>query len=164
MSKVNDPISRPAGLAPREPLGARPVAAAGFVAGIVYAWIEAIFRILGTKTTFASHYRLWQPRDGFITAMWLTGMAVALVVFLVLGFVIWKRREHVGTLRVWTLLFVGSAISAPLLGEIGTPAGTVSATGTTSAAPVDALAWVVFFLVVIAVAVALARTRHLHRS
>lgn len=164
MSKVNNPISYPTSATSHEPLGARPVAAAGFAAGMVYAWTETIFRILGTETTFASYYRLWQPRDGFITAMWLTEIVAGLVVFLVLGFVIWKHHEYVGKLRTWALLFMGSAISAPLLGEIGTPVGTTSPTGTTSAVPVDIFAWLVFFLVVVAVALALAWPRYSRHS
>ena len=121
--EVRTPTAEVRPIAKGRRLGATPVAAAGFAGGIVYAWVEAIFRILGTKTTFAAHYRLWQPRDGFITAMWLTGMALGLIVFLVLGFVVWKRRERIGSLRLWAIAFAVSAILAPIVGEYGTPFG-----------------------------------------
>ncbi len=108
-----------------ERMGTPPLVAAAFAAGTVYAWLEAIFRLLGTFTALPTVYRLWQPRDGFITAMWLTMIGISLVVFLILGFGVFRRRPRVGPLALWVTVFVLSAIAAPLIGEIGTPLGAI---------------------------------------
>ncbi len=105
-------------------VGATPLAAAGFLAGIVYMWVEALFRLLFTyNANFDAAYVLWQARVGDIAAMWLTMGGVAVVVFLVFGLLVFRGRARVGSIWVWTILLLISAIVAPLIGEIGTPIG-----------------------------------------
>jgi hypothetical protein len=36
---------------------------------------------------------------------------------------VWRGRDHVGTLLMWTIVLIVSAIAAPLIGEYGTPFG-----------------------------------------
>jgi len=105
-------------------VGAAPLVAAGFLAGIVYMWVEALFRLLFTNNAnFDAVYVLWQARVGDIAAMWLTMWGVSLVVFFVFGFLIFRGRARVGSIWFWTILLIISAIVAPLIGEIGTPIG-----------------------------------------
>jgi aryl-alcohol dehydrogenase-like predicted oxidoreductase len=102
---------------------APPRVAAAFAAGLIYLWLEVLFRLLFTYTSLASRYTLWNGRAGDVAAMWLTISAVALVAFFVLGFGVFRGRAHVGTIPVWAILLIVSAIVAPLIGEIGTPLG-----------------------------------------
>ncbi len=102
--------------------GATPLVAAAYVGVIAYLWTEAIVRYLATNTAYLANLVLWNARDGDIAAMWLTMAVVAFVVFL-LAFVVLRRRTSVGTLPLWTLVLVVSAVIAPLIGEIGTPIG-----------------------------------------
>ena len=105
-------------------VGATPLAAAGFLAGIVYMWVEALFRLLFTyNANFDAAYVLWQARVGDIAAMWLTMGGVAVLVFFVFGFLVFWGRARVGSIWFWTILLIISAIVAPLIGEIGTPIG-----------------------------------------
>ena len=105
-------------------VGATPLAAAGFLAGIVYMWVEALFRLLFTyNANFDAAYVLWQARVGDIAAMWLTMGGVAVLVFFVFGFLVFRGRARVGSIWFWTILLLISAIVAPLIGEIGTPIG-----------------------------------------
>lgn len=97
--------------------------AAVFIAGSVYMWLEAAFRLLGTYTSLPTVYRLWQPRDGYITAMWLTTALVSLASYFVLSYGVFRGRKRVGSITMWTALLIVSAIAAPLIGEIGTPFG-----------------------------------------
>ncbi len=86
-------------------------------------WGEAIFRLVFTFfPDVPASYTLWQGRAGDIAAMWLTISVVALVVFLVLAR-LWKGRDRVGSLGMWTAILIISAIAAPLVGEYGTPFG-----------------------------------------
>ncbi len=101
-----------------------PLVAAGFLGGIVYMWVEAIFRLLFTNNPdFNAVWVLWQARVGDIAAMWLTMWVVSLIVFFVFGFLFFRGRARVGSIRFWTILLIISAIVAPLIGEIGTPIG-----------------------------------------
>ena len=100
-----------------------PKAIAALIAGTVYMWLEAIFRLLGTWTTFASHYRLWQPRDGFISAMFLTISIVSIVVYLVLAYGVIKKPRSTSSFTLWVIILTISVIIAPLIGEIGTAVG-----------------------------------------
>ncbi len=105
-------------------VGATPLAAAGFLAGIVYMWVEALFRLLFTcNANFDAAYVLWQARVGDIAAMWLTMGVVAMLVFFVFGFLVFRGRARMGSIWFWTILLIISAIAAPLIGEIGTPIG-----------------------------------------
>src|SRR6266702_5727559 len=105
-------------------VGAAPLVAAGFLAGIVYMWVEALFRLLFTNNAnFDAVYVLWQARVGDIAAMWLTMWGVSLVVFFVFEFLFFRGRARVGSIWFWTILLIISAIVAPLIGEIGTPIG-----------------------------------------
>ena len=114
----------PDGTAERGGIGASPVAAAAFLAGIVYMWGEGIFRYVFTNfPSVPTVYTLWNGRAGDIAAMWLTISVVALAVFLIFGFRVWRGRARVGSVLVWTIVLIVSAIIAPLLGEIGTPIG-----------------------------------------
>lgn len=104
--------------------GASPVAAATFLAGIVYVWGEGIFRYVFTNfPSVPAFYQLWNGRAGDIAAMWLSISVIALAVFLIFRFRVWRGRARVGSITVWTILLIVSAIIAPLLGEIGTPIG-----------------------------------------
>lgn len=100
-----------------------PQVAAAFAAGIIYMWLETLFRLLFTYTTLANTYVLWNGRVGDIAAMWLTISGVALVSFFVLGYGVFRGRTHLGSITVWTVLLIISAVAAPLIGEIGTPIG-----------------------------------------
>ena len=105
-------------------VGASPLAAAGFLAGIVYLWVEALFRLLFTfNANFNAAYVLWQARVGDIAAMWLTMLVVSVLAFFVFGFLVFRGRARVGSIWFWTILLIISAIVAPLIGEIGTPIG-----------------------------------------
>jgi hypothetical protein len=105
-------------------VGATPLVAAAFLAGIVYMWVEALFRLLFTNNAnFDAFWVLWQARVGDIAAMWLTMWGVSLVVFFVFGFLFFRGRARVGSIWFWTILLIISAIVAPLIGEIGTPIG-----------------------------------------
>ena len=108
---------------PEASKGASPRAAAAFLAGIVYMWGEAVFRIVFTKTPLANYYVLWHGRVGDIAAMWLTISVVAVAVFLFFGLRVWRSRTRVGSIPVWTIVLIISAIIAPMLGELGTPIG-----------------------------------------
>ena len=123
MEATQKSASQPESHAPTS-VGATPLAAAGFLAGIVYMWVEALFRLLFTfNANFDATYVLWQARVGDIAAMWLTMGGVALLVFLVFGFLVFRGRARVGSIWYWTILLIISAIVAPLIGEIGTPIG-----------------------------------------
>ena len=104
--------------------GASPVAAAAYLAGLVYLWGEALFRYVFTAyPSVPEHYMLYQARTGEIAAMWLTISVVAVAVFLLFGFRVWRSRARVGSIPVWTIVLIITAIIAPMLGEIGTPIG-----------------------------------------
>ena len=135
--------------------GASPVAAAAFAAGIVYMWAEMIFRYAFTHSPSfnSNYYILWNGRPGDVASMWLTILLIEVIVFFVLAR-LWRRRERVGSLRVWTIVLIVSAIAAPMLGELGTPA-----TGTISPNTTDAIAWVVTAIAVILGGAALAWPR-----
>jgi hypothetical protein len=104
--------------------GVSPVVAAAFLAGVVYMWGEAVFRLAFTfNANFDAFWVLWQGRVGDIAAMWLTISGVALVVFFVFGYLFFRGRQALGSITFWTILLIASAIIAPLIGEIGTPIG-----------------------------------------
>jgi LPXTG-motif cell wall-anchored protein len=101
-----------------------PAAAAAFLAGIVYMWGEALFRLAFTyNANFDAFWVLWNGRVGDIAAMWLTISGVAAVIVFPLGYLFFRRRTHLGSIQVWTIVLILSAIIAPLIGEIGTPIG-----------------------------------------
>ena len=104
--------------------GASGFAAAAFIAGIAYMWIEAAIRLIFTQyPTTSVDYVLWNGRVGDIAAMWLTMGGVSALIFLALAFGPLRGKQHVGTIRFWTALLLISAVAAPLIGEIGTPSG-----------------------------------------
>ena len=103
---------------------ASPSVAAAVAAGIVYVWGEAIFRLIFTFfPDVPATYTLWSGRAGDIAAMWVTISVAAVVVFAVLSRLVWRGRDHVGSLLMWTIVLIVSAIAAPLIGEYGTPFG-----------------------------------------
>ena len=102
--------------------GASPIAAAGYLAAIVYMWLEAILRILLTNTMLLANFMLWNYRVGDIAAMWLTMSVVAIIVFVLAAYG-FRGRANVGSISFWTALLVISIIVAPLIGEYGTPLG-----------------------------------------
>jgi hypothetical protein len=105
-------------------VAAAPLVAAGFLAGIVYMWVEALFRLLFTNNAnIDAVWVLWQARVGDIAAMWLTMWVVSLIVFFVFGFLVFRGLARVGSIWFWKILLIISAIVAPLIGEIGTPIG-----------------------------------------
>jgi len=122
MSSVSKPDAKGANTAPAR-MGASPLVAAAFLAGIVYLWVETLFRLVFTYTNLANSYVLWQGRVGDIAAMWLTMWVVAIVVFFIFGYGVFRRRPQVGTIWLWMIVLIVSAIVAPLIGEIGTPIG-----------------------------------------
>ncbi len=103
-------------------LRATPLIAATYVAALAYVWMEAFLRYFATNTTLLANLMLWSARDGDIAAMWLTMGVVAAVAFGV-AFLAFRRKASVGSLSLWTVLLIVSAIVAPLIGEIGTPIG-----------------------------------------
>ena len=114
----------PASTPTHAPTAASGFAAAAFIAGIAYMWIEAAIRLIFTHYPQTSvDYVLWNGRVGDIAAMWLTMGGVSALIFLALAFGPLRGREHVGTIRLWTGLLLVSALAAPLIGEIGTPTG-----------------------------------------
>lgn len=102
---------------------ASPLAAAAFLAGIVYCWLEAAFRLAFTYfPNFNSAYFLWNGRPGDVVAMWITIMGLEVVVFLAFAR-IWRGRPSVGSIQLWTTVLIISAIAAPIIGEIGQTVG-----------------------------------------
>jgi LPXTG-motif cell wall-anchored protein len=138
--------------------GACPAAAAAFAAGIVYLWGEAAFRLLFTYFPgFDARWVLWNGRVGDIAAMWLTisGAVAATGAGL---YLLWRRKDQVGTFAAWMIVLTGSAIAAPMIGEIGNTAGSVtSGAGSTSAVAI--ITYSLLGLVVIAAGAAFARLR-----
>ncbi len=107
-----------------EPVSVRatPLIAAAYVAALAYVWMEAFLRYFATNTTLLANLVLFNARDGDIAAMWLTMGIVAAVAFGI-AFLAFRRKASVGSLTLWTVLLIVSAIVAPLIGEIGTPIG-----------------------------------------
>jgi hypothetical protein len=137
---------------------ASPVAAAAFAAGIAYAWLEALWRLLFTYyPNFDSDWVLWNGRVGDIAAMWLTISGFAIVIGLGL-YLLWRHRDHVGMIAEWTVVLVGSAIAAPMIGEIGNTTGSVAA-GAGSTDVVAIIAYSILAVVVIGAALVLAALR-----
>ena len=115
---------RPAGPAGR--IGASPLAAAAFTAGLIYVWGEAAFRLLFTYFPgFNADWVLWNGRVGDIAAMWLTISGAAAVVGVGV-YLLWRGRDRVGYMADWTVLLIGSAVAAPMIGEIGQASGSVT--------------------------------------
>lgn len=115
-------------------------------------WTEMILRYAFTHSpSFNSDfYILWNGRAGDIASMWLTMLLLAIAVFVASAW-LWRRRDRVGSLRVWTVVLIVSTVAAPMLGELGTPA-----TGTISPHTTDLIAWIVTAFAVGLGAVALA--------
>jgi hypothetical protein len=133
-------------------------AAAAFAAGIVYLWGEAAFRLLFTYYPgFDADWVLWNGRVGDIAAMWLTISGIAAITGTGL-YLAWRHRERVGSVTAWMIVLIGSAIAAPMIGEIGNTAGSYT-TGAGSAQDVAIIAYTLLGLVVIAAAAAFARLR-----
>ena len=101
--------------------GASPKAAAAFAAATIYMWAEAIIRIWFAKGGDA-HLRLWTQRAGDIAGMWLAMIVIGLLAYFVLA-AVWRKRIAVGTIPVWTIVLIVSAIIAPLIGEWGQALG-----------------------------------------
>jgi len=101
--------------------GASPKAAAAFAAGTIYMWAEAIIRIWFSKGGDL-HLRLWTQRAGDIAGMWLAMIVIGLLAYFVLA-AVWRKRTAVGTIPVWTIVLIVSAIIAPLIGEWGQSLG-----------------------------------------
>jgi len=101
--------------------GASPQAAAAFAAATIYMWAEAGIRIWFSQGGDAV-LRLWAPRAGDIAGMWLALVVIGLVAYLALA-AAWRKRATVGTLAVWTIVLVVSAVVAPLIGEWGQAIG-----------------------------------------
>ena len=69
-----------------------------------------------------AHLRLWTQRAGDIAGMWLAMVVIGLVAYFVLA-AVWRKRTSVGTIPVWTIVLIVSAIIAPLVGEWGQSVG-----------------------------------------
>ena len=103
---------------------ATPLVAAAYAGGIAYVWLEAIIRLLYTNNADINNAMfLWQGRAGDVGMMWLVMSVLALVVFFVLGYLVFKGRQHVWTIMGWTTALVLSALIAPLIAEIGQSIG-----------------------------------------
>jgi LPXTG-motif cell wall-anchored protein len=100
---------------------------------------------------------LWNGRVGDIAAMWLTISGVSVMAGVVL-YLLWRRRDRVGSIAAWMIVLTGSAIAAPMIGEIGNTAGSVT-TGAGSTSAVEIIAYSLLGLVVIAAGAAFARLR-----
>jgi len=100
---------------------APPKAAAGYAAGVAYLWGEAVLRYLWTNTWLGNVY-LYPWRTGDVSAIWLFSVIISLAGF-VLVYALFRKKERVGSITLWTVLLVVSAVIAPLVGEIGTPLG-----------------------------------------
>ncbi len=140
--------------------GAYPAAAAAFAAGLIYLWGEAAFRLLFQYFPgFDARWVLWNGRVGDIAAMWLTISGVALVAGAGL-YLAWRHRERVGTVAGWMIVLAGSAVAAPMIGEIGQASGSVT-NGVGSTNLVAVIAYTILGIVVIACGAtfAWARTR-----
>ena len=139
-------------------IGASPIAAAAFAAGIAYAWLEALWRLLFQYyPSFDAKWVLWNGRVGDIAAMWLTITGLAAVVGVVL-FLVWKGKDHVGRIGEWTVVLVASAIAAPMMGEIGQSTGSVS-NGVGTSDGVAIIAYSILGVVVVASGLLLTRMR-----
>jgi hypothetical protein len=139
-------------------IGASPVAAAAFAAGLVYVWGEAAFRLLFTYFPgFNADWVLWNGRVGDIAAMWLTISGVAAVTGVAL-YLLWRSRDRVGYVADWTVLLIGSAVAAPMIGEIGQASGSVS-NGAGSMQANAVIGWILLGVTVIACGAILARLR-----
>ncbi|HZY47207.1 MAG TPA: LPXTG cell wall anchor domain-containing protein [Candidatus Bathyarchaeia archaeon] len=101
--------------------GAPPKAAAGYAAGVAYLWGEAVLRYLWTNTSLTNWF-LYNARTGDVAAIWLFSVIISLLGF-ALVFVLFRKRERFGSIKLWTIMLVVSAIVAPMIGEIGTPFG-----------------------------------------
>ena len=101
--------------------GASPRAAAAFAAATIYMWAEGIIRLWFAQGGDA-HLRLWSARAGDIAGMWLAMVVIGLVAFFVLAGA-WRKRSSVGTIPLWTIVLILSAIIAPLIGEWGQTIG-----------------------------------------
>ena len=100
---------------------ASPKVAATFAAGTAYMWFLALFRLIGTYTTYWNTYPLYNASGGDAAGMWLYTSVIAVALYLLLAYGVFRRRSQVGTLRIWTVVFAVSVIVAPLVGEIGVP-------------------------------------------
>jgi hypothetical protein len=101
--------------------GASPKAAAAFAAGTIYMWAEGIIRLWFSKGGDAQ-LRLWSQRAGDIGAMWLAMTVIGLVAYFALASA-WRKRSAVGSIPMWTIVLIVSAIVAPLLGVWGQSIG-----------------------------------------
>lgn len=138
--------------------GAYPAAAAAFLAGLVYLWGEAAFRLaFQYYPSFDAKWVLWNGRVGDIAAMWLTISAAATAAGAG-AWLAWRRRERVGSIRAWMIVLIGSAIAAPMIGEIGQASGSVT-DGVGSIDAVAYIAWTLTGLVVIGCGAAFALLR-----
>lgn len=136
--------------------GASPAAAAAFAAGLVYVWGEAAFRLLFTYFPgFDTRWVLWNGRVGDIAAMWLTISGAAAAAGAAL-YLLWRGKDRVGYIADWTIVLIGSAVAAPMIGEIGQTAGSVTS-GAGSASASTIIAYALLGLVVIVASAALAR-------
>lgn len=101
--------------------GAPPGVAAGYAAGVFYVWGEGVLRYLWTNTSLGNFY-LYPFRTGDVSAIWLFSVAISLIGFF-LVYLPFRKRERLGSITVWTIVLVVSAIVAPIFGETGTPFG-----------------------------------------
>jgi LPXTG-motif cell wall-anchored protein len=148
----------PARTAGARATGAYPAAAAAFLAGLVYVWGEAAFRLLFTYfPAFNADWVLWNGRVGDIAAMWLTISGVAAVAG-VAAWLAWRRRDRVGSVAGWMIVLVGSAIAAPMIGEIGQATGSVT-NGVGSMSANAVIAYILLGVVVIGCGAAFAWLR-----
>lgn len=104
---------------PLEPLFASRRVAALMLAGSGYMWVYAFLHLLGTWTTFWGTYQLYSAMGGDSAAIWLYTSVIALGMYLALYYVVFRKRETVGSLRLWTIVFALSVVIAPLIAEIG---------------------------------------------
>jgi hypothetical protein len=100
---------------------------------------------------------LWNGRVDDIAAMWLTISGVSAVAGVAL-YLLWRHRERVGTFAEWMIVLTGSAVAAPMIGEIGQTTGSVT-TGAGSANANAVIAYTILGVVVIACAAVFARLR-----
>ena len=101
---------------------------------------------------------LWDGRAGDIAAMWLTISVLAAAVGGGL-YLLWRGKERIGAIVDWTVVLIGSAVAAPMIGEIGTPVGSIS----TGAGSANGAAFIAYGLLVAVAVVCGAVLTRLHR-
>jgi hypothetical protein len=88
-----------------KPMSAGPTVAAFMAGATAFMWTEAIVRYLVTRVSLLNWYLIFPERVGDVVAIWLIAVIAGLVVFAVAR-MLFRGRQRVGSLRMWTALLV----------------------------------------------------------